>query len=327
MWRRRGALEKGISPERALPVLPARSTGKNKMEIMRPVKRKIGISPVAGPFYTPLAGKTYSLFGNALSTDPYYDRVRRLADEILWTVPGEESLLTLIRKTGGRKRFLVKAARRADGTAISAVLRMLGPALSPYTTNVRTHLKGLSLLSVTDPRLRTTEEQYHLHMLEVELANRVHRDLFLQCGFRIALLPHCLRDFRRECESFPGDLDAVCAGCSETCLLHRVSALLREAGIHPYIWRNAELGSLLRRLEGKGNFGVLGIACLPELAWGMRACMERKIPVVGIPLDANRCMRWMGRFKETSVNLERLWELAGGGRIPIAPQVDDDLST
>jgi hypothetical protein len=294
---------------------------------MHPGKRKTETSPVAGPFYTPVAGKTYSLFGNALSTDPYYDRVRRLANEILRIVPGEESLLALIRKTGGRKRLLVKAARRADGTAISAVLRMLGPALSLYTTNVRTHLKSLSLLSVTDPRLRTTEEQYHLHMLEIELANRVHRDRFLQSGFRIALLPHCLRDFRRECDSVPGDLDAVCAGCSETCLLHRVSALLRKAGIHPYIWRNAELGSLFRRLEGKGDFGVLGIACLPELAWGMRACMERKIPVVGIPLDANRCMRWMGRFEETSVSLERLWELAEGGRIPLAPQDDDDLRT
>jgi hypothetical protein len=294
---------------------------------MHPGKRKTETSPVVGPFYTPVAGKTYSLFGNALSTDPYYDRVRRLANEILRIVPGEESLLALIRKTGGRKRLLVKAARRADGTAISAVLRMLGPALSLYTTNVRTHLKSLSLLSVTDPRLRTTEEQYHLHMLEIELANRVHRDRFLQSGFRIALLPHCLRDFRRECDSVPGDLDAVCAGCSETCLLHRVSALLRKAGIHPYIWRNAELGNLFRRLEGKGDFGVLGIACLPELAWGMRACMERKIPVVGIPLDANRCMRWMGRFEETSVSLERLWELAGGGRIPLAPQDDDDLRT
>jgi hypothetical protein len=37
--------------------------------------------------------------------------------------------------------------------------------------------------------------------------------------------------------------------------------------------------------------------------------MKRKIPVVGIPLDANRCMRWMGRFEETSVNLKRLGEL------------------
>jgi hypothetical protein len=36
----------------------------------------------------------------------------------------------------------------------------------------------------------------------------------------------------------------------KTCFLHRVDVLLREAGVHPYIWRNAELGSLFRRLEG-----------------------------------------------------------------------------
>jgi hypothetical protein len=64
-----------------------------------------------------------------------------------------------------------------------------------------------------------------------------------------------------------------------------------------------------------GSFGVLGIACIPELAWGMRACMKRKIPVVGIPLDANRCMRWMGRFEETSVNLERLGYEAGSSTL------------
>jgi len=141
---------------------------------------KAGTSQAARPSYVPVAGKTYSQFGSALSTEPYYDRVRRLADGILRTVPGEESLLGLIRKAGGRKRLLARAARREDGTAISFILRTLGNSLSPYTTNVRTHLKGLSFRSVTDRRLRTTEEQYHLHMLEIELANRVHRDRFLQ---------------------------------------------------------------------------------------------------------------------------------------------------
>ncbi len=268
-----------------------------------------GTGQAAGSSYVPVAGKTYSLFGSILSTEPYYDRVRRLADELLRTNPGEESLLALIRKAGGRKRLLARAAQREDGTGISFILRSLGDDLSSYTTNVRTHLKGLSFRSVTDRRLWTTKEQYHLHMLEIELVNRVQRDRFLQSDFRIALLPHCLRDFRSECRSVPGDLDAVCAGCSETCFLHRVSALLREAGVHPYIWRNAELSTLFRKLEGRGPFGVLGIACIPELAWGMRACMKRKIPVVGIPLDANRCMRWMGRFEETSVNIERLTQL------------------
>ena len=279
------------------------------MKGMRPANVKSGVCQAAGHSYVPVAGKTYSLFGSDLSTEPYFDRVRLLADELLRIVPGEESLIALIRKACGRKWVYARAARREDGSIRSSILRLLDDALSPYTTNVRTHLKGLSIRSVTDQRLRTTEEQYHLHMLEIELANRAHRDRFLQSDFRIALLPYCLRDFRRECRSVPGDLDSVCAGCSETCFLHRVSAILREAGVHPYIWRNAELKILFRRLEGRGAFGVLGIACIPELAWGMRACMKWKIPVVGIPLDANRCMRWMGRFEETSVNLERLGEL------------------
>lgn len=270
---------------------------------------KVWLSQAGGPSYVPVAGKTYSLFGRDLSTGPYYDRIRRLADDLLRNIPGEKSLLALIRNAGRRKWLLDRVARREDGSVHSSILQSLGNALSPYTTNVRTHLNGLSIRSVTDRTLRTTEEQYHLHMLEIELVNRVHRDRFLQCEFRIALLPHCLRDFRRECRSALGDLDSVCADCTETCFLHRVSAILREAGIHPYIWRNAELSTLFRRLEGRGPFGILGIACIPELAWGMRACMKRKIPVVGIPLDANRCMRWMGRFEETSVNLDRLSEL------------------
>src|SRR3989304_1367789 len=125
-------------------------------------------------------------------------------------------------------------------------------------------------------------------MLQIELANRLHRVPFLRGGLPIALLPHCLRDWEREFRSFPDDLDTVCAGCSERCFIHRVSALLRDAGIHPYIWRNVELGSLFRRLGREERFGVLGIACVPELAWGVRACVDRKVPVVGIPLDANR---------------------------------------
>jgi len=30
------------------------------------------------------------------------------------------------------------------------------------------------------------------------------------------------------------------------------------------------------------------------------------IPVIGIPIDANRCQRWMGDYYDNSVNLENL---------------------
>jgi hypothetical protein len=42
---------------------------------------------------------------------------------------------------------------------------------------------------------------------------------------------------------------------------------------------------------------------------GMRLCLSLGIPAVGIPLDANRCARWMSQAHETSYNFEQLEEL------------------
>ena len=55
-----------------------------------------------------------------------------------------------------------------------------------------------------------------------------------------------------------------------------------------------------------GSIAVLGIACVVELIRGMRLCMKAKLPVMGIPLNANRCARWMDGFYETSVDLSAL---------------------
>jgi hypothetical protein len=65
-------------------------------------------------------------------------------------------------------------------------------------------------------------------------------------------------------------------------------------------------------LHEKRTFGVLGIACIPELTFGMRNCRRNNIPVVGIPLNANRCIRWFGEFFQNSVDLEELDRLVNG---------------
>jgi hypothetical protein len=46
----------------------------------------------------------------------------------------------------------------------------------------------------------------------------------------------------------------------------------------------------------------------------MRLCMGHGVPVVGIPLDANRCRRWMGMYHDTSVNIAVLEGLLDGKR-------------
>ena len=61
---------------------------------------------------------------------------------------------------------------------------------------------------------------------------------------------------------------------------------------------------VLRR--NNSSVGVLGVACIPELVNGLKFCGKYGLPVVGIPLDANRCARWMGEFYDNTVNIDAL---------------------
>jgi hypothetical protein len=79
----------------------------------------------------------------------------------------------------------------------------------------------------------------------------------------------------------------------------------------------ADLRKLFRDVKrGEDTPGVLGIACIPELVRGMRLCMKYDVPVVGVPLDANRCARWWGEFHWNSVNLNKLSALLSGTNTP-----------
>jgi hypothetical protein len=91
--------------------------------------------------------------------------------------------------------------------------------------------------------------------------------------------------------------------------------LLRKHGIEPYIWMGGDFKKLAKdTLKIGKSFGVLGIACIPELTMGMRRCRKYHIPVQGIPLNANRCIRWFGEFRPNSADLDKLEKL-------ITPQV------
>lgn len=260
--------------------------------------------------YTPVQGKTYSLFAEGDDSEGYYAEIRRLADVFLQRCPGEERLLGLIRK-GGKKTFLLGLkTTRADQEMLRFVRETLGQALSIYTRNVAHHLKNLPLAQRMDSTLATTEEQYHLYMLEIELVNRIYREEFKRAEYKFALLAHCLRDFRPGCRSVKGDIEAVCQGCTEDCFIRLGGVLLEKYGIRPYISVEMDQEPLFRKLKQEHpSIGALGIACIPELVMGMRLCIRTGIPPVGIPLNANRCARWMNQAHETSFNLAQLEEL------------------
>jgi hypothetical protein len=147
-------------------------------------------------------------------------------------------------------------------------------------------------------------------MVEIELVNRIYAARFQACNKKYAFLPHCLRDLKAECRSAQRDIDYVCKGCSEGCNVNHASKTLRLYGVKPYIWMTADLSALFRKVKKEGDsIGVLGIACVPELVRGMRMCLKHDVPVVGIPLDANRCARWWGEFHMNTVNFAKLESL------------------
>ena len=140
----------------------------------------------------PVHGKTYSLFSTDESREGYFIEIKRLADLFLQRCSDARKLLSLIQKAG-KKRYLVGLKiSRDERQLLDFVRETLRQSMSVYTQKVAEHLRTLPLSRRTDPTLTTTEEQYHLYMLEIELVNRLYRQEFKQAEFKFALLAHCL---------------------------------------------------------------------------------------------------------------------------------------
>lgn len=262
-------------------------------------------------------GKTYSLYGTGSDSDAYYEHLRIVADHCLTHTSSIEELMPVVRNLSKSKGRLNRIAKSSSNSSIESFLvHTLWNGFSPFTTSVAEHLRELPLTKRWDRTLATFEEQYHLYMLEIELQNRFNAKAFQDCDTKLAFLPHCLRDLTTECQSAKRGEDYVCKGCSKVCNINAVSKMLRRHGVQPYIWMTANLRSLFSRLKKEGKqLGVLGIACIPELVSGIRMCVGAEVPVVGIPLDANRCARWWGEFYHNTVNLKQLEKLLGEGTL------------
>jgi hypothetical protein len=259
--------------------------------------------------YKPIEGKTYSLFGKSNSTVEYYKLIKDLAKKALENYSSKD-IIEQVKKKNNYKFFeqLIKNANPVSAQPSDE--NSLGNFLSIYTNGVKEHFKELGLFKLWDKTLSTSEKQYHLYMLKIEMVSQLNKKKFKECEYKIALLPHCLRDLTRECLKSMGEYDYICKGCSKKCYLNFTSTTLKKYNVDPYIWMTADIKSLFKKLMLKyKSFGVFGMACIPELFNGMTLCLKKDIPVIGLPLDANRCVRWMGEFHENSINTEQLEKL------------------
>jgi len=271
--------------------------------------KSIIVNPAIDVKELPLIGKTFSLYGDDLNSDGFYEEIKGIVDLLLQYYKDEKELLKFIDEIGTSKHKTRKLKKSKDGEIISLILNS-SKYLSKYTRPVESHLQNLTLSERFNKTISTTEEQYHLKMIEIELVNRIFIDKFKKAEIKMAFLPHCLHDLDKDCLSETDGIDYVCKKCSKKCFINAVTRLLESFDVKAYIWMSANLKSLFKKLKSANkSVGVLGVACIPELVNGMRMCMKYDIPVVGVPLDANRCRRWMGEFHKTSVNLSKLESL------------------
>ncbi len=267
--------------------------------------------------YLPVIGKTYGLFGEESSTELYFTTVRSLTDNLLQYYSfTEQQLLEYIHKASRKKLLSTRRKANPRKNEFSRLLNHLHDSLAPYTPGADDHIRSSpAYMYITDKTIMTSRDQYHLYMIEIELVNRIHKERFQNTNYKIALLPYCLSESPANCKTEPDEIDNVCRKCLKSCYINLASTYLGENNIHPYILSRGNLKPLFGKLAKKhGTIGVLGIACIAELISGMRLCMRAGLPVVGIPLNANRCPRWMGDFYENSVDLEELSNLVSSGR-------------
>ncbi|TAL61842.1 MAG: DUF116 domain-containing protein [Bacteroidetes bacterium] len=267
------------------------------------------------PTYSHIEGKTYTLFGKSDSTNDYYDTIKSVADKIQVMNPSIRDVVELLSEFRSKKRVLRwNLKKKGSDNLMTEILNLANRHLKQYTENTEEYLRILPVSKLLDRRLATPREQYHIYMVEIELTNRLFGAEFRKADKKIALLPYCLQDFSANCKTEKNGFDYQCKHCSARCYQNHASKILETYDIEPYIWTAGDMRQLAKyTLKDKRTFGVLGIACIPELTWGIRSCRKNNIPVVGIALNANRCVRWFGEFFPNSVDLAELEKLVAGG--------------
>jgi cupin fold WbuC family metalloprotein len=262
-----------------------------------------------GESYTPeteLAGRTYSL----TEGNEYYEYIAEQVDKLIAKGYDLETLDTLINE-------LVKDVSPTSDKhePFEALFAPISTKLSiAFTSQLPSFLKTLSPEDSDQEILSISERGYHLRMLHIEVMNRVMQKDFLAAKNKVVILPHCLRDFRADdCQFEAGDVDYVCLGCTEECLINKTGSSLKPyPGYHLYISIERDLEKVFNLARQRyEDAALLGVACVPELYQGMRLSKKMGIPAQGVLLNYNRCRRWMGKAYPTSFNLKQLMKAAG----------------
>lgn len=153
-----------------------------------------------------------------------------------------------------------------------------------------------------NPMIYTQKPEYLLYMLLIEYSNQYRRAAFEATPTRVVVLPRCLTgpnyDLLKVKRTKLGWHRIVGSNTDDSSPAWKLSQLGDEYGFHTFItmgrrFKEPPFSRVFRNLKKKySDFGLVAVACLPELALGKTYVMEAGIPAQAVPLLFSGCNKW-----------------------------------
>lgn len=158
-------------------------------------------------------------------------------------------------------------------------------------------------INYENPMIHSNKEFYTLYMLLIETANQFWLPLFNSTKKKIVVLPRCVSGpefnlLKIKRTKFGWHQIVGAKNLNDNAWI--LSQMSQDHNFEVFItmgsrFKEPNFLRVFKNLRKKfGNFGLIAVACIPELALGNTYIMEMGIPSHAVPLFFSGCAKWHG---------------------------------
>ena len=195
---------------------------------------------------------------------------------------------------------VVHEAQRTFNSTVIPIFEQVFEGFEPYMEAIANRELDINY---SNPMIYTSKSEYALYMLLIEASNQIMKTAFDAAPKKIVVLPRCLTgpnfDLLKLKRTKLGWHRIL--GCRNgKCLEWELTQLGKQHNFEVFItmgnrFKEPNFIRVFRNLRKKfGHFGLIAVACLPELALGRTYIMEMGIPTLAVPLFYSGCVKWHG---------------------------------
>lgn len=176
---------------------------------------------------------------------------------------------------------------------------------------------------ISNPMIYTQKNEYILYMLLIEYSNRYWKPIFDEIPLhqKIIVLPRCITGSKfdeLEVKRSKEGWHRITGSKTQKSSGWELAKLGKELGFQVYItmgrkFKEPSFLKVFRNLRKQyGYFGLIAVACIPELVFGRTYIMEMGIPTQAVPLYFSGCAKWHGtKALQTQFPLKLIQQILG----------------